>query len=53
MEHAAHMREKRTHTGFWWRKIEGKIPPRKQINKQQDNITMGLTEVGWFWTGLI
>jgi hypothetical protein len=35
------------HTEFWWGKPVGKRQLRRPRRKCEDNITMGVQEVGW------
>ena len=38
--------ERRAYTGIWWGKPEGKRPLRRPRLRWEDNIMMGLQEVG-------
>jgi hypothetical protein len=33
--------------GFWWEKSEGKTPLERPKHRWEDNIKIGLRELGW------
>jgi hypothetical protein len=45
--HVARMGRREVYTGFWWGNLWGKRPLERSRRRWEDNISMGLQEVGW------